>query len=74
MVAPGEDEPLARPPLLRASEPEPVTAVRSNVAPAQAAAARRDEPGGAGGPPGATTLIELEVAGRVIARARIVKR
>jgi hypothetical protein len=38
------------------------------VAPAEAA-----RPGEAGGPPGATTLVELEVAGRVIARARIVK-
>ena len=71
MVAPGEDEPLARPPALRVSGPGPAEAGHSPVAPAEA---RPGEAGSAGAPPGSTTLVELEVAGRVIARARIVKR
>ena len=68
MTASGADDPLARPPALRVSGPGPAAAARSPVAPAEAA-----RPGEAGGPPGATTLIELEVAGWVIARARVVR-
>jgi hypothetical protein len=69
MVAAGADEPLPRPPAL-VSGPEPAAAARAPGAPA---GARPGEAGGAGVPPGSTTLVELEVAGRVIARARIVR-
>ena len=71
MTASGADEPLARPPALRVSGPGPAAAARSVVAPAEPA--RPGEAGGAGAPPGATTVVELEVAGWVIARARVVR-
>jgi hypothetical protein len=64
MIDQRSEEAVARPPALRPTGSEP---------PATPAAPRLAEPGGAGGPPGATTVIELEVAGWVIARARIVK-